>query len=91
MNSTDYLEYTLQDANYNVVANVMDYGGAEVTYQYRYDPYGGWSTFERGSDGLDLSFSPSDQYIPHVHSANGLYFDQETGMIYNRGRYRKVS
>jgi RHS repeat-associated protein len=87
----DTVEYVVQDANYNVIG-VTDTGGV-LKERYEYDPYGKRKVFvSAGSYDPEL-MSPREKSTGTTNGTvrcefghQGLMHDEETGLVYNRGR-----
>jgi RHS repeat-associated protein len=71
--------YATQDANFNLTSISNTSGG--VVERYQFDPYGN-RTIMNASWGV-ISASAYNWYIGH----QGLLYDAESGLVYNRARY----
>ena len=96
-NSCETAYWVCQDANYNVLGLVDSAGTLKERYEYT--PYGQRTVFfSPGSNDTDLMApTPISRRIPFTGGVNqpyglnefghqGLYHDEESGLIYNRAR-----
>ena len=83
--ATDDLYFILQDANYDVVGLTDEQG--VLQQQYTLAPYGEFLFIENGTG---TPYTGGDAVLAELlmpFGRNGLWFDRETGLYYNRARY----